>query len=82
MSFAANMAAAREWSLWLARLAMFTMFGLIPIHFYVPCEVSCRVAGMASLLLFVAGGLSILARRFRPFGWALVAMILHSLSMH
>jgi hypothetical protein len=82
MTFSAIIGAVEEWSLRIARTIVVMMFALIPVHFYVPCECCGIVAGVALVLLFIVGVLSILARRFGPFCWALVAMILHSMSMH
>jgi len=61
---------------------MFTMFGIVPVHYFVSCDASATTAAVAGLLLFITGILSIVARRFSPFGWAFLAMFLHSLSMH
>ena len=58
------------------------MFGLVPIHFFVPCEVSGTLGGFAVLLLFGVAALSILARKFSPFAWALFAALLHVMSTH
>jgi hypothetical protein len=58
------------------------MFALVPIHFFVRCEVSGTVGGFAVLLLFAVAGLSILARKFSPFAWALLAALLHTMSTH
>ncbi len=70
------------WSHRIARAVMFTMFALIPVHFFVPCEASDVVGGAALVLLFIVGGLSIVARKFGVFGWALLAMLLHGMSIH
>ena len=58
------------------------MFVMIPVHFFVSCPVSEVTAEFALGLLLVTGVLSIIARRFAPFGWALMAMVLHSMSVH
>lgn len=70
------------WSLRLARCIVLAMFALVPIHFFVPCEVSGTVGGFAIVLLFGVTGLSILARKFGPFAWALLAALLHVMSTH
>jgi len=58
------------------------MFGLIPIHFFVPCEASCNLVGIASLLFIAVGGLTIVAHKYSLFVWAVAPLVLNSLSMH
>jgi hypothetical protein len=82
MNSSAEFLAARGWALRIARVVSFTMFGMVPIHYFVPCDASAIVMGVACVLLVVAGTLSIIAHRYSPFGWAIVAILLHTLSTH
>jgi len=82
MTFSVLISTVTEWGRRLARVIMLTMFALVPVHFFVSCDGRGVVAGFALILLFVVAGLSIVARRFKWFGLALLAMILHVMSAH
>jgi hypothetical protein len=82
MTFSAAIGAMTEWARRIARVITFVMFALVPLHFFVSCEGSGIVGGFSLMLLFPVAGLSIVARRFKWFGLALLAMLLHSMSMH
>jgi hypothetical protein len=60
---------------------------LVPMHFYVPCDLSAEVGGLGILLALSAGILPLfIARgtpgRFRPLSLALSALLAHLLSIH
>ena len=74
--------AVGAWSHRIARAILFTMFALIPVHYFVPCEASDILGWVAMVSLIIVGGLSVLARRFAPFAWGLLAMLLHAMSVH
>ena len=74
--------AARGESLRIAWTVMFSMFGLVPIHYFVPCEASRALMGVASVFMIIVGGLAIIARRYTPIVWAIAALMLNNLSMH
>jgi hypothetical protein len=62
---------------------MFGMFILVPVQFFVHnWRASEMVTGFAYVLLLVVAALSLIALRFGPLGWALLAVFLHSLVMH
>ena len=82
MTFSAAIGTFTEWARRLARIVTLTMFALVPVHFFVSCDGSGVVGGFSLILLFVVAGLSIVARGFKWFGLALLAMLLHSMSMH
>ena len=62
-------------------------FFLVPVHLYVPCEVSAEVGGFGILLALSAGILPLLIPRgtqgrLRPLFLALLALLAHLLSIH
>lgn len=67
----------REWALKIARILVFMMYAAVPIHWYVGWQGSDVIAHLAFILLCVVTVLSIVALRFKPFVFALVAMLLH-----
>lgn len=82
MTLTAAFVRISDWALRIARTIALTMFALVPVHFFVSCDASGTLAGFTFVLLLVVAGLSIVARRFKPFGLALIAMLLHVLSTH
>ncbi len=82
MTFSAATATITEYARRFARVVTLMMFALVPVHFFGSCDGSGVVGGFSVILLFVVAGLSIAARRFKWFGLALLAMLLHSMSMH
>lgn len=70
----------RSWAFWIARVAVFSMFAILPVHFiFHRWEVSEVITGFAFKLLLVVAVSSIVARKIWPIGWALLAMFLNSL---
>lgn len=62
-------------------------FGFVPVHFYVSCEASVATAAIGTMLFLACTVLSLVAprgtaHRFRPIGFALVAVTGHSLFTH
>ena len=73
----------RVWAYRIARVVMFTMYAILPVHYYFHrWETSDIITAFAYVLLLPVLVLSIIARRFRPFGLALLAVLLHSLSTY
>jgi len=71
----------RGWAFRVARVVMFTMFAIIPVHFiFHSWRVSDITTFFAYILLLVVAVLSIIAFRFGPLAWALLAVLLHTLS--
>jgi hypothetical protein len=81
MAFDSTISPTRAWAYRIGRVVMLTMFVMLPVHFYFHrWETSDIIAALAYALLLPVAVLSIIARRFSPFGWALLAVLLHSLS--
>ena len=62
-------------------------FSFVPVHFYVPCQVSGLVAGFGIILFFSTAVLSASVpqgtpHRFRPMALAFIAVVAHSLCTH
>lgn len=62
-------------------------FCLVPAHYYVSCEISGTIVGIAMLLFLGVGVLSFFVPRgtqgrFRPLAFAFVALVAHMLSTH
>ena len=67
-------------------LSILTLF-LLPVHFYVPCEVSAAVGGLGVLLALSAAILPVFSRRgvtsrFGPVPLAVFILVLHLLAIH
>jgi len=73
----------KDWAARTARTLTFVMFGLLPLHFFVPDAgaFSADMSLVASCVLIVVAGLSIIAHRYQPLIWSFIAMILHGLIM-
>jgi len=64
----------------IARVVIFTMFATVPVHFiFHRWEASDVIAGLADVLFLIVLVLSIIAFRFVPLAWALLAVLLHAL---
>jgi hypothetical protein len=67
-------------------LSVLSVF-LVPVHLYVPCEVSAEVGGLGIMLALSAGVLPLFIPRgtpgrFRPVPLSLSAVLAHLLSIH
>jgi hypothetical protein len=67
-------------------LSVLSLF-LVPVDFYVPCEVSAEVCGLGIMLALSAGVLALFiprgtSARFRPVSLALAVIVAHLLSFH
>jgi hypothetical protein len=74
--------AVTEWSSRIGRTVAWCMFGIVPVHFYVPCSASETTMTVAAGLGLFVVVLSIVARRLGLFVMAFGAFVLHSLCVH
>jgi hypothetical protein len=82
LSFNIEKGALGDWAHRIGRTMALVMFGIVPVHFFVPCSASERTMEIATGLGLFVTLLSIIARRFGPFGLALGAFVLHALCTH
>ena len=74
--------ATTGWAYRIGRILALVVLGLLPVHFFVPCQTSGATVLIALCLFAVVTGLSILARRVEPFVLAFIGFILHNLFVH
>jgi hypothetical protein len=71
-----------DWAYRIGRTMAWCMFGIAPVHFFVPCSVSATTMAVAAGLGLVVVVLSIIARRLGLFAMAFGAFVLHILCVH
>ena len=80
MAFNSTSSTLRDRAYQIARGTIFAMFAMVPIHFiFHRWQASDIITSLACALLLVVAVLVIVARRFGPLGWGILAVVLHGI---